>query len=106
VQHQIAIEEFEHSLLLRDRITAGDDCRDGHIATAIEGEGQHRFRRWGADLIAAAAAFHRVHRNGPAGAERRSFAADKIEVADAIEFLVVRNSGLQLQKPISAADRD
>jgi hypothetical protein len=28
VQHQIAIEESEHGLFLRDRITAGDDCSD------------------------------------------------------------------------------
>jgi hypothetical protein len=48
VQHQIAIEEFVHGLFLRDRITAGGDCSDGHIATAIEGERQHRFRRWDA----------------------------------------------------------
>ena len=70
-QHQIAVEEFEHGLFLRDRITAGDDGGDDHIATVVEGDRQHRFRRRGAHLIAAAAAVHPAHRNGPAGAECR-----------------------------------
>src|SRR5215471_12924371 len=48
-QYQIAIEEFEHGLFLRDRLIAGDDGGDDHIATVIEGERQHRFRRWDAD---------------------------------------------------------
>src|SRR5215472_3451728 len=37
-----------------------------------------------------------MHRNGPAGAERRSFAADEVDVADAFEFLVVGHSGLTI----------
>src|SRR3982074_3250005 len=96
VQHQIAVEEFEHGLFLRDRLIAGDDSGDDHIATVVEGERQHRFRRWGADPIAAAAAFHPVHCNGPAGAECRSFAADKAAVADAIEFPAAGHSGLTI----------
>ena len=44
-------------LFLRDRLIASDD---DHIATVVEGERQHRFRRWRADRIAAAAAFHPV----------------------------------------------
>src|SRR5438034_1422806 len=94
--HQIAVEEFEHGLFLRDRLIAGDDSGDDHIATVVEGERQHRFRRWSADRIAAAAAFHPMHRDGPAGAECRTFAADEIDVADAIEFLVVGHSGLTI----------
>ena len=47
-------------LFLRDRLIAGDDSGDDHIATVVEGERQHRFRRWGGDRIAAAAAFHPV----------------------------------------------
>src|SRR5215510_61373 len=84
VQHQIAVEEFEHGLLLRDRIIAGDDGGDDHVATVVEGERQHRFRRWRANPIAATAAFHPVHRNRPAGPECRSSVADEVDVADAI----------------------
>src|SRR6266849_2649011 len=94
--HQVAVEEFEHGLFLCDWLIAGDDSGDDHIATVVEGERQHRFRRWGADRIAAAAAFHPVHRNGPAGAEWRAFAAEKFDVADAIELLVVGHSGLTI----------
>ena len=38
VPHQIAVEEFEHGLLLADRIAPGDDSGDDHIATAVVGE--------------------------------------------------------------------
>ena len=38
VPHQIAVEEFEHSLLRSDRITPGDDSGDDHIATAVVSE--------------------------------------------------------------------
>ena len=38
VPDQIAVEEFEHGLLLCDRITTGDDSGDDHIATAVVSE--------------------------------------------------------------------
>ena len=38
---QIAVDEFEHGLFLRDRLIAGDGSGDDHIATIVEGE-QHR----------------------------------------------------------------
>src|SRR5258708_16689184 len=98
VPYQVAVAEFEHGRFLRYRLTAGDHGGDDHIAAAVEGERQHRFRRWGADRIAAAAAFHPVHRNGPAGAECRSFVADEVDVADAIEFLVVGHPRLTIAK--------
>jgi hypothetical protein len=94
--HQIAVKEFEHGLFVRDRLVAGDDSGDDHIAAAVEGKRQHRFRRWGANLIAAAAAFHPVHRNGPAGSECRSFVTDEIEIADAVKFFIVSHSGLTI----------
>src|SRR5262245_7906719 len=37
VPHQIAVEEFEHGLLLRERRIAGDSSGDDHIATVVEG---------------------------------------------------------------------
>src|SRR5882724_9200405 len=37
-----------------------------------------------------------MHRNGPAGAECGSFVADEVDVADAIELLVVGHSGLTI----------
>jgi hypothetical protein len=65
VPHQIAVEEFEHGLFLRDRLIAGNDSGDDEIAgvvKGVEGERQQRFCRTvgapgGGDLIAAAAAF-------------------------------------------------
>src|SRR5205085_5321997 len=80
----------------RDRRFAGDDSGDDHIEPVIEGERQHWFCRGGAEFVAAAAALHPVYRNGPAGAEGRAFVADKLDVADAIEFLVVGHSGLTI----------
>src|SRR5262249_39877722 len=41
-------------------------------------------------------AFHPVHRDGPAGAERRCFTPDEVDVADAIELLVVGHAGLTI----------
>jgi hypothetical protein len=96
VRHQVAVKEFEHGLFLRDRITVGDNCSDSYIATAIEGDRQHRFRRWATDLVAAAAAFHRAHRYGSAGAECGSSAADEVDISDTIEFLVVGHPGLAI----------
>src|SRR5690349_22943451 len=96
VQDHIAVEELEHRLLLRNRVMAGDDRGDDHIATLVEGERQHRFRQWRANRIAAAAALHPVHCNGPAGAECRTFTADEIDVADTIELLVVGHTGLTI----------
>src|SRR6516164_9412763 len=49
-----------------------------------------------ADRVAAAAAFHPLHRDGRPGAERRSFAAEEVDVADAIELVVVGHSGLAI----------
>jgi hypothetical protein len=37
-----------------------------------------------------------VYRNGAAGAERRSVIADEVDIADAIELLVVGHSGLTI----------
>jgi hypothetical protein len=45
---------------------------------------------------AAAAAFHRAHRNGSAGAECGSSAADEVDISDTIEFLVVGHPGLAI----------
>jgi len=38
--NQIAVEEFEHGLFLRDRLITGDGSGDDHIATIVEGEQQ------------------------------------------------------------------
>ena len=37
---QIAVDEFEHGLFLRDRLITGDGSGDDHIATIVEGEQQ------------------------------------------------------------------
>src|SRR5262245_52141607 len=47
-------------------------------------------------MISAAAAFHPVHCNGSAGPECRSFVANEVDVADAIELLVVGHAGLTI----------
>jgi hypothetical protein len=96
LHHQILVEEFEHGLFLGGWIAVSDDRSDGYIATAIEGDRQHRFRGWAADFVAAAAAFHVTHRNGPAGSESRSSAADEVDISDTIEFLVVGDASLAI----------
>jgi hypothetical protein len=35
--NQIAVEEFEHGLFLRDRLVTGDGSGDDHITTIVEG---------------------------------------------------------------------
>src|SRR3977135_3434190 len=95
-QNQIAVEEIEPALFRRGRFAASDDRSDDDIATVVECKRHHRLRRWDADRIAAATAFHRVHLNGPAGTACRNFASYEVDIADAIEFLVVGHSGLTI----------
>src|SRR5262249_35584190 len=96
MQDATAIEKLHDTGLDRRRsIVWKYDGRDDHVAAVVEGDRQRGLARRiaGSECIGAATALHRADRDRAAGAERRRLAADKVEVAHAIEVSIFRNAG-------------
>src|SRR5262249_12113076 len=79
----------------RGPIVRHHDRRNDHVATVVEGDRYRALCRPAAagEAVGTAAAFHPRDRDRPAGSERRSRAAEEIEIAHAIEVGVLRDAG-------------
>src|ERR1700722_19349171 len=94
VDDRVAVEEGEHRRLDPAYGTAWPDRgRDDHVAAVVERDGQRRARTAAGHVIGPAPPFHLGDGNRAARIRRGKFRAEQLDIADALQLLIVGYPG-------------